>query len=185
MRYALWSRGRLLGHTELDLPHVQDRVRLGFIEPTENGLRLLPDATGVPAAAHALARAAKQAAHRQHPSLTEFADFRAACDRREALDLELRDEGGVVFRCKWIEIHDMDAPILTDEDFDEDTDEPMDPELEAAFDHDVELFESFHDWYDHDQTSHWEPPDERWETTRYHMMVYLPTADGDELRGKR
>ena len=178
MRYALWSRGRLLGHTELDLPHVHDRVRMGFIEPTEDGVRLLPDATGVPAAAYALARAAKQAAHRRHPSLTEFADFRAACDRREALDLELRDEGGVVLRCEWIEIHDIDAPILTDEDLDGGADEPMDLALEAAIDHDVELFESFYDGNDQHQTSPWEPPDVRWETMRYHVMVHLGLEGG-------
>src|SRR5215467_6650169 len=97
MRYTLWSRGRVLGHTELDLPHVQDRVRMGFIEPTETGTRVLPDATGVPAAAQALAKAAKRAVDLRYDALTEFADFRAACDRREALNLELRDEMGVLF----------------------------------------------------------------------------------------
>ena len=44
MWYTLWSRGRLLGYTELDLPHVQEHIRMGFIEPTPEGVRLLPDA---------------------------------------------------------------------------------------------------------------------------------------------
>ena len=169
MRYALWSRDRLLGYTEFDLPHVQDHVRNGFIEPTDEGLRLLPDATGVPAAAFALSRAAKRAAYRRHASLTEFADFCAACDRREALDLELRDETGIVLQCEWIEIHDIDATGLADEDFDE---EEIDPELEESIEHDLELIESFRD-DDYDQVSSWEPPDERWETTQYHIMVHL------------
>ena len=147
---------------------------MGFIEPTEAGLRLLPDATGVSEAASALSRAAKRAAYRRRVELTEFADFRAACDRREALDLELRDEAGVVFQCEWIEIHDI-AEVLTDEDFDWDDDQPMDPELEASIDHDAELLESFFDADDYDKTP-WAPPDPRWEMTRYHMMVYL----GDE-----
>ena len=145
---------------------------MGFIEPTDEGLRLLPDATGVPEAAYALARAAKQAAHRRRVDLTEFADFSAACDRREALDLELRDEADMVFQCEWIEIHDIDAGVLSDEEFDWDDEEPMDPELEASIDHDAELFDSFNDRDDYDPTP-WVPPDERWETMRYHMMVHL------------
>lgn len=172
MRYTLSSRGRALGYTELDLPHVQPQVRMGFIEPTPEGLRLLPDATGVPLAAHTLAQAAKRAAYRRHADLAEYADFRAACDRREALVLELRDETGAVFPCEWIEVHDIDA-LFPEDEFDVDDDEPMDPELEAAIDHDVELFESFHDGDDFNRTP-WEAPDERWETTRYHMMVHLP-----------
>jgi hypothetical protein len=170
MLYGLWSRDRLLGHTELDLPHVQDCVRRGFIDPTEDGLRLLPDATGVPVAAHALARAAKRAARGRHAGLTEYADFRAACDRRSALELELRDESGAVFSCEWIEIHDIDAALI-DDDLAWDEDEgPMSPELAASIEHDVEIIESFND-DDYDRA--WEPPDERWELTRYHIMVYL------------
>jgi hypothetical protein len=179
MQYTLWSRGKRLGHTDLDLPHVQDRVRMGFIEPTEEGTRLLPDATGVPAAAHALAKAARRAAHQRYEALTEFADFRAACDRREALDLELRDEMGVLFPCEWIRINDIDDQSWAEDDFDDDED--LDPELEAAIDHDAELIESsldeddasYFDEDDLDCPSPWEPPDPRWETSRYHVMVYL------------
>ena len=176
MRYTVWSRGRLVGYTALDLAHVRDRVRMGFIEPTEDGKRLLPDATGVPAAALALARAARRAAHRRDASLTEFADFRAACDRREALRLELRDDAGVVFPCEWIEVDDIDDHSCLDETFDLDDDESLDPELEAAIDHDAELVESYFDRDDDDHASSWDPPDERWETTRYHMTVHLGGA---------
>ena len=48
----------------------------------------------------------------------------------------------------------------------------MDPELEASIDHDAELMDSFVDGNDYDPTP-WTPPDERWDTTRYHLMVYL------------
>jgi hypothetical protein len=173
MRYALWSRGRLLGHTELDLACVQDRVRMGFIDPTEQGIRLLPDATGVPAAAHALARAARRAVNQPEVSLSEFADFRAACDRREALQLELRDEADAVFPCEWIQVNDIDDHSWADGDFDADEDEPLDPELEAAIEHDVELIDSYLDGDDYERTSSWEPPDGRWDTMKYHVMVYL------------
>lgn len=180
MRYTLWSRGRLLGYTELDLPHVQDHVRMGFIEPTEEGLRRLPDATGVPAAAHALARAARRAADARDTSLTELADFRAACDRREALELALRDETDTVFACEWIRVYDIDdqsawAEDELDEDFDFDDDELIDPELEEAIEHDLEIMESSFD-DDAGGALSWEPPDVRWETTRYHMMVFLARA---------
>ena len=179
MRYALWSRGRLLGYTELDLGCIQDHVRMGFIEPTQEGTRLLPDATGVPAAAYALARAAKRAAHERDVSLTELADFRAACDRREALELELRDEADAMFPCEWIRVNDIDEQLLTDDDLDSDydfdltDDDELDRELEAAIDHDAELFDLDLDGDDHDRPWSWKPSDDRWETTRYHLMVYL------------
>ena len=172
MRYTLWSRGRSLGYTDLDLPHVQDRVRMGFIEPTDEGSRLLPDATGVPAAANALARAAKRAADGREEALTEFADFRAACDRREALNLELRDETGVLFPCEWIRVYEIDDHAWADDDIDDDIDdEELDLDWDAAIEHDVELMESYIDGDDQDRP--WEPPDERWESFRYHIMVYL------------
>jgi hypothetical protein len=173
MPYTLWSRGRLLGHTELDITCVQDHVRMGFIDPTPDGKRLLPDATGVPAAAHALARAARRAAHKREATLTEYADFVAACDRREALGLELRDEAGAPFRCEWIQINDTDDHSSADDDDDLYDDEPLDPELEAAIEHNPESIESFFDGEDYDRVSSWEPPDERWDTTKYFMMVHL------------
>ena len=179
MRYTLWSRSRLLGYTELDLPHVQEQVRMGFIEPTPEGLRLLPDATGVPSAAHALAKAAKRAVNRRETGLTEFADFCSACDRREALELVLRDEADVVLQCEWIQINDLDDAVWSDDDFDdldeldEFDEEPLDPELQAAIDHDVELFEDFCRENEYERA--WEPADERWESG-YHMMVYLGDA---------
>src|SRR5215475_5276312 len=125
MQYTLWSRGRRLGTTELDLPHINDRVRMGFIELTEDGVRLLPDATGVPAAARALAKAARRAARGRGDAVTEFADFRAACDRREALNVELRDEMGVVLPCEWIQVNDIDEELWTEDDLYDDED--LDP----------------------------------------------------------
>jgi hypothetical protein len=143
---------------------------MGFIEPTEEGTRALPDATGVPAAAHALARAAKRAAECRYEVLTEFADFRAACDRREALNLELRDEMGALFPCQWIRINDIDDHSWAEDDVDE---EMFDLELEEAIEHDMEVTESYLDDDDQDDALPWEAPDERWESSRYHMMVYL------------
>lgn len=181
MRYSLWGRGRLLGYTDLDLPHVQARVRLGFIEPTDDGLRLLPDATGVPTAAHALARASKDILDERYSTLTEYADFRSACDRREGLPLELRDEAGAIFDCEWIQIHDIQELSALSEAFDDSVDDEIDPELEAAIEADAEVIEELHDDtgdYDYDYDDDygdeaWQPPDERWDSMRFYLMVYL------------
>ena len=185
MQYTLWSRGTRLGYTELDLPHVHDRVRMGFIELTEDGTRLLPDATGVPAAARALARAARRAAGGRGDAVTEFADFRAACDRREALNLELRDETGVLLLCKWIQVNDIDEEAWTDYDVadDEDLDPEWlddieqhidrDPECQAAIEHDAELLDAYLDGGGWDRASPWDAADERFDCCRYHIMAYL------------
>lgn len=180
MRYSLWGRDKLLGYTDLDIPHVQDHVRLGFIEPTADGLRLLPDATGVPSAAHALSQRRKNEPEAGFRSLTEYADFQSACDRREALAVELRDETGAVFPCEWIAIHDLQehssssAPfacgVFDDVTIDDEL-EQLDPEVLEAIEHDAELLEEFND--EDDYASEWRPPDERWETMRFYLMAYL------------
>src|SRR3954470_17489846 len=47
MRYTLWSRGRLVGHTALDIHTMTCGMRQGFVEPTLEGRQILADATGV------------------------------------------------------------------------------------------------------------------------------------------
>lgn len=186
MRYSLLSRGRTLGYTELDLPHVDDCIRMGLIEPTDDGVRFLPDATGVSAAAGALANAARRAARGHGDAITEFADFRAACDRREALNLELRDEMGVLLQYEWIQVNDIDDQAWIEDDAadDEDLDPEWlkqfeeggerDPECQAAVEHDVELMDADLDPDDWDGASAWGTADERWDRFRYHLMVRLP-----------
>ena len=170
MSYTLWSRDRLLGHTDLDIPCVQDFIRQGFIEPTDLGNRLLPDATGVPRACAASERAAR-AAGKRWPE-RDLTEFRRACARREALDLELRDETGERFTYEFLRVYDLQD--RSGDDF-EDDDEPLSPEVEAAIAEEVaEISESFEeDVYG----SSWPPPDSRWETMRYHVMVHLRRED--------
>jgi hypothetical protein len=185
MRYSLWGRGRLLGFTDLDLPHVQARVRLGFIEPTDDGLRLLPDATGVPTAAHALARASKDILDDGYAALTEYADFRSACDRREGLTLELRDEAGVAFDCEWSAIHDIQELASLNDSFDCSIYDEIDPEFEAAIEADSELIQELHraiddPGYDCGDDA-WQPPDERWDSMRFYLMVYLRDTEPNGL----
>jgi hypothetical protein len=186
MRYTLWSRGRTLGYTELDLPHVDGCIRMGFIEPTDDGVRFLPDAIGVSAAAGALANAARRAARGHDDAITEFADFRAACDRREALNLELRDETGVLLEYEWIQVNDIDEGAWIEDDaaddddldhewlqqFEQDVD--PDPECQAAIEHDVGLMDAELDGDDWSGESAWGTADDRWNWFRYHLMVRLP-----------
>ena len=181
MTYTLWGRDRLLGHTDLDLPHVLPHVRLGFVEPTEEGKRLLPDAAGVPATTAALRRAGGLDDDRDAELTTEIADFNAACDRREALNLELRDETGAVVPCWFIRIYDLQDQSWTDEDAEtvaQEFDAALDDELEDELEVDLELHgddDATRAWLQDDlvDESPWQPADERWDTMQYHIQVYL------------
>ena len=175
MPYTLWSHDRLLGHTDLDIPCVQDWIRQGFIEPTEIGKRLLPDATGVPRACAAIHRAARTEGKRSDEG--DLSPFIEACARREALALELRDESGERFEYEWLRVYDLQDRSGDDLDYD---DEPLSPEAEAAIKEEVaEIMESLEeDIYG----SSWPPPDPRWETMQYQIMVHLEREDV-EARG--
>jgi hypothetical protein len=192
MLYTLFSRGRVLGTTELDLPAVQSHVRMGFVEPSADGLRSLPDAVGVADAVTALSRAAKHAPNGVEYSLTEYADFAAVVDRREALKLELRDATGELFPAEWIQIMDLTVdPFAIEEHYEDD-----ETEEDEGFDAETELESEFADEYDgpfdlpddwltevdeFDATPRgWLPPDPRWESMKYHIMVYM--ARGERLR---
>src|SRR5262249_47303920 len=123
MPYTLWSHGRLVGHTELDIPCVQSHIMQGFIEPTELGRGLLADAAGVPAVCAELERARKKAgaAHDEEAGLETF---QRACDRREALHLELRDEDGTNVEIEWIQVNDIQSDPFAG--IDDDDDEELD-----------------------------------------------------------
>src|SRR5215510_14181549 len=134
MRYSLWSRQRLLGHTDLDIPCVTKHLMQGFIEPTPEGSRHLPKATGVPRAASAgLVRNLTEAERHGRE-----AEFRGAASAREELDLELRLEDGTVFSCDFIRVYDLRENVLSDELLD---DEPLDPETQAEIDAEVAAWE--------------------------------------------
>jgi len=168
MPYTLWSHGRLVGHTELDIPCVQSHIMQGFIEPTEAGRALLADAAGVPAVCAALERARKKSGA-AHDEAAGLESFRIACDRREALHLELRDEDGNGVAVEWIQVNDIQSDPYAD--IDDDDDEELDEELQAEIDATIA------EWKSRFEGEEWkgEPePDPRWETMQYYCMVYLP-----------
>jgi len=174
MRYSLWSRHRLLGHTDLDIPCVTKHLMQGFIDPTPEGGKLLPKATGVPRAASAGLVRNLTAAERRGRE----AEFRAAVSAREELDLELRLEDGTMFPCDFIRVYDLRDNWLNDVSHDDD--EPLDPEIQAEIDADVAAWEE-----GRLSGSAWSPPipeDPRWDTMQYHVQVFLEGAcDLDEL----
>ncbi len=184
MRYAVWSRGRLLGHTDLDLDTHQSRFIHGFIEPTPLGERVLPDATGVVAVCARRPDGAREGGLAYENYLQEF---RTAVDRREALDLVLRDANGGTFDCDFIRVYDLRAHAaaepdpLDDDDLDEDAEEDDDgdegemDDLEAELAEDLALREESRMY-----GSAWDPPeDERWQTMQYYVQVFLNVPDDE------
>lgn len=113
--YTLWSRGRLLGESELDLVHCISKLRTGFLYPTALGKTLLPVAAAVSSASIAFSEAleivqseSREATWRRLP---EYADYHSACDAFEALELELRDPHGNVISTEYLEVRDTEIVI--------------------------------------------------------------------------
>lgn len=173
IRYSLWSHGRLLGHTDLDIPCVSSHLMQGFIDPTPEGTKTLPQATGV----------ARVVAASRAPSLSEVerrrhdAEFAVACAQRDGLDLELRLDDGSVFPCDFMRVYDLRDDSWADPPDDE---EPLDEEVEAEIEAEVE------EWFEERRWgSVWPPPpppDPRWDTKQYHIQVFLEkSSDIDDL----
>lgn len=192
LSYTVWSRGRLLGSTDLGYRYKPHRSRMGDFVPTELGGKLMPIATGLSPAVMQLARVSRAMDHpySNDPALgeeqleqlrrtTEYADYAAAEAQCEALDLELRGPDGSVITTEWIGIRDMQFPVSLDDDLfgddwsSEDCDE-FDPEREAALEKAIEadraLLDEIHKGLD-DQPDWDEPPDA--DLPRYQIHVRL------------
>ena len=195
MHYSLWSRGRLLGHTDLDIHTVTPTMRQGFIEPTAEGRPLLDEATGVWRAMADRKRA--QRARGGDETAEDHDLVMASQNRRETLNLELHDEHGAVVECEFMRIYDlfdMDAGVVDEMS---DTEEEEQAEFEvylsslssedgakalkrrAATDAEVEeFFDDLREKRDEQELfgSSWPPPpreDPRWDTMQYHLQVHL------------
>lgn len=112
MTYTLWSRGRLLGHSDLGYARTMPLHRMGTLVPTEEGERLLPVASGVSAAIIAWGNAKRGGA--QKPAspgrgplpIQENADLLSALDERDALGLILCGPDGHIIPTEWIDVRD-------------------------------------------------------------------------------
>jgi hypothetical protein len=98
VRYTLWSRGRLLGETDLDFVFREMGFRCGWLYPTVLGDRLMPAATGV--------APALRTQYIIGPDATAHADLRSAVDQEDALEVQLRGPGGEVIATESIGVID-------------------------------------------------------------------------------
>ncbi len=203
MRYSLWSRERLLGYTDLDIHTVSPMMRQGFIEPVPEGRSLLEDATGVWRAMAEQKRARRARGGDEATSDNDLVE--ASMMRREALDLELRDEEGGVFECDFMQIYDLFDAKTGVVDAMGDTEEESEAKFEihlsslsredrekalaqrADSDAEIEEFvaELKAEWEEAELFgSGWPPPppeDLRWETMQYHLQVHLKRSFDDDL----
>ena len=149
MTYTLWSRGRLLGSSELDYVRTEPRVRWGALQPAEGAEALLAIAAGVPEAGIALGRMLRDGARDESMStearcaaihgLTEYADLAAAFVHRDALELELRGPDGAVIPTEDVDVRDTEFLLsLAGEEHERDWWDDLDamageaPDLDAA-----------------------------------------------------
>jgi hypothetical protein len=198
MRYTLSSRGRVVGHTDLDIYTITATMRQGFVEPTSDGRPLLADATGVwraLAEQKRVARARGEKRDADHDLVIE------AFRRREDLDLELRDEHGNLFDCDFMRVYDLfDAAAgVVDEMNDTEEEEQAEFEIQLSklpperreealakrreLNAEAEAFvaEMLADRDEERELgSSWPPPppeDPRWDTMQYHLQVFLKEPD--------
>lgn len=101
MDYTLWSRGRLLGRTDLGFIDRSNSSRMGWFYPEDGVQDLLDIATGVSPAMVAIGAAENDADREQAE-----ADVQAAIDRCDALELEMRGPKGQVIETEDIGLRD-------------------------------------------------------------------------------
>ena len=201
MRYSLWSMGRLLGYTDLDIHTETPTMRQGFIEPTAEGRPLLEDATGVWRAMADRKRAKRARGGDESSNDGELVT--SAMSRREALNLELRDEHDVVLDCDFMRVYDLfdlhagvvDEMSDTEEEQQADFEiylSSLSPELgadalaqRAITDAEVEALvaEVLEQREERELLGPGWPPaceDPRWDTMQYHLQVHLKTSFDDD-----
>jgi len=161
MPYTVWSRGRLVGHSELAYARVYPDMRMGDFEPTALGEALMPIIVGVSPALRALYDVLEKMPDAgrggsPHDSgfppevrrTTEYADVVSTQDEIEALALQLHDSAGKIVRTEWLWFQDTHRLIA------------LAREEMSALDSDLVF-----DDYDREP---WEP-----EPPRYQIMVGL------------
>jgi hypothetical protein len=144
MPYTVWSRGRLLGETELAHRPSLPGLRAGDFSPTEMGERLMPVMTGVGPALCALHELTEEL-KRRNPRVeveeggewapvvrrtTEYADAVSVTDELQSLNLELRDSTNVIVRTEWISVQDTQRLVaMAREDMEQAGEDPLDGDV--------------------------------------------------------
>jgi hypothetical protein len=196
--YTVWSRGRLIGETDLGFTRVFKRFRSGWFHPnTESERSMSVIASVLPAMQAYLLRDTVDAQGHSpvKPALhgsEQFADLAEAFQHLLSLDLELRGEDGCVVPTSDIGIQDTQQlreffPVDLDDidgcdpSADDEIFEATDGDLEFDADvrSDAELIEQALDSRFDDLVTEWTPDDlEEPPLPRYQIHVLLLEDDG-------
>lgn len=170
MRYTLWSRGRLLGETDLEFIYREDGFRCGWLHPSALGDRLMPTATGVGPALRTLCIIG--------PDATARADAATAADQEEALELQLRGPRGAVIATETIAVIDTHY-LLSIPNSDLGDKNPVDADQEPGMD---EMLETWTTYRDHVSVERYSL--DAMEFPRYQIQVRLSIACVDSRTRK-
>ena len=123
MPFTLWSRGRLLGETDLGFVQIYANVRMGWFRPSDQGEKLMSVLTGTGPALRRVGklmrnpvRAAMRPAGAREPgaewprdvrATSAYADLVSSIDELEAMNLELRDPEGNVMEVEHLGVDDV------------------------------------------------------------------------------
>lgn len=123
MPYTLWSRGRLLGETDLGFVQVFANHRMGWFRPSPQGEALMPVLTGPGPALKAVGKLMRDPVRSairsreadtpgEYPSdirtTTEYADLVSSVDELESMELQLRDPDGAIMEIEHLGIDDTE-----------------------------------------------------------------------------
>jgi hypothetical protein len=110
--YTIWSHGRLVGETDLGFILREGNHRTGHFFPTAFGESLVPIINEPRRLIKALGEVARDARSGDDPARIALdSAFEIAAERERALELELRDEKGVVIPTEDVSIRDMDLTL--------------------------------------------------------------------------
>jgi len=131
MTYSVWSRGRLIGHTDLAFVYRENGFRCGWFQPNELGEKLIPAATGVSPAMRESREAGRD--------VLRDPDVLSAFDHEQALEMKLHGPNGDVIETEMIAIIDTHYLLsLPDRPIDDDWGEPLFSDEPGQFDPDEE-----------------------------------------------
>jgi hypothetical protein len=124
--YTLWSRGRLLGESDLGFVQVYSNMRMGWFHPSPGGEKLMPVLTGTGPALRRVGRLLGNPIRKamrgpscqadgEWPkdirSTTAYADLVSSVDELESMALELRDSDGIRLETEHVGIDDVEFKL--------------------------------------------------------------------------
>jgi hypothetical protein len=126
MPYTLWSRGRLLGESDLGFVQIYSNMRMGWFHPSPEGEKLMSVLTGTGPALRKVGRllgnpirkamrGTSDQADGGWPkdirATTAYADLVSTVDELEAMELELRDGDGTRLETEHVGIDDVEFKL--------------------------------------------------------------------------